>query len=456
MVDSTFVVTILAKIVLSDGTEIELKSNRVGEVKGINYITGLNVSRSLSASSNNPIGVPCSANGTLTLVSTDLSMMPENVDSPYAGKMDNKAVIYLTLEDDEGQVVFGTYYVEDWYSDISSDKLTEVNIEFSGIMSYLNKSPAPNLNIERNASIKQYLVSIVEKWNESVEDKYKLTIDESKLTFGPFETMPYSDIDASDYGKILTVLSQSTLTNFYIGNSNEILTDYYFDDSGSDSVCNITDCTNAYQYNIGEGLLVKYKGVKVNYSNAIVNDSTCLVSLKGQTLLASSDTMISNIDLGGKLYKLNYIQVECESQSVDVEIVSIEYNKRYVSILLRNPLSTDIAVSIQIYGQNLNNSNMAITKGNEPMLELTNGILSKADCEIFTDSINSIINKRGDQLKITGYFNPRINLGDIVYVNLKAVNKTGYYKVHDISTSIKNSIQTTLNLYSLNDNTKGE
>jgi hypothetical protein len=441
------------RIVLSDGQEINIKSNLVGEQKDTNYITKVEVDRSLSASSNNPIGVPCSAVGSLTVHSTDLSLMPENLNSPYSGLLNNQAVVYMTLEDVEGQLAFGTYYVDDWYSSISSDTMTEVNIDFSGIMSYINKSPAPSINIEKDVDFKEYLVGIIEKWNESVDEKYRLTIDENKLTFGPFGIMPYSDIDASTYGEVLTVLSQSTLTNIYISNNNEVLTDYYFDDKGSESACNITDCTNAYQYNVGEGLLVKYKGVKVNYSNIIVNDSASIVKLQSQTVLANSETSIQNIDLGSKLFKLNYIQVDCNKEDTDIEIVSIEYSKKYLSLVLKNNSAEDVSVNINVFGQTINNNNLAINKGSEPMLEVTNNILSKSNCETFADKLYSIMTGNNNQLKLTGFFNPRINLGDVVYVDLKAINKTGHYKVHAIKTIIDSTIKTTLTLYSLQDTT---
>lgn len=442
-----------ARIVLSDGTEILIKSCEIGVPKDVNYISTVDIEKTLSASSNNPIGVPCSANGNMILISDDRSLMPENTESVYAGKLNNEAVIYITLIDEEGEVSFGTYFVEDWYSDISSDRLTEVTIEFTGIISYLNKSPAPSMNIEKDITAKKYLVDIIAKWNEAVEDKYKLTIDESKLTFGPFETMPYSDIDATDYGKMLTILSQSTLTNIYISNENEVLTDYYFDDKGSESVCEINDCLNAYQYNVGEGLLVKYKGVKVNYQNIIVNDSTCISSLTGQTLIANSDTTIGNIDLGGRLFKLNYIQVDCSDPSVIIDVVAVEYSKKYITITLNNPSENDLTVSIKIYGQTINGSSLVITRGVDPLLEVTNSILSKSDCETFADKLFSIISNKGSQLKLTGFFNPRINLGDIVYVDLKAINRQGYYKVHGIKTSVSRTIKTTLTLYSLIDQT---
>ena len=323
-------------------------------------------------------------------------------------------------------------------------------------MSYINKATVPSLNIAKDVDLKKYLVHIVAKWNESVDEKYKLTIDESKLTFGPFTSMPYSDIDAVNYGELLTVLSQSTLTNIYISNSNEVLTDYYFDDKGIDAVCNITDCTNAYQYNVGEGLLVKYKGVKINYSNIIVNNSACLVELTGQTLLANSDTTISNIDLGNKLFKLNYVQVECEVADLVIDIISIEYNKKTLSLVLNNPSTEDISVKIKVYGQTINNNSIALSSGVEPMLEVTNNILSRKDCETFRDNLKSIITGNNNQLKLTGYFNPRINLGDVVYVDLKAINKTGYYKVHAVKTVIDNTIKTTLTLYSLPSNAVSE
>lgn len=451
MIDKYIKGRAIAKIVLSDNTEIEVKSKVIGDIGLTNYIDSGSIRESESASTNNPIGVPCSADGSLNIKTLDQSLMPENTKSPYYGLMNNEAVLYMLIEDSEATeapLILGVYYIDNWYSTLSYDDTKTVILEFTGIMSALNKAMMPTLNIEKNVLFKDYLINLISKWNESADDKHKITIDESKLTFGPFTHMPFSDIDAKNIGEALTILSQSTLTNIYISGENELLTDYCFDDSASEAVGLISDCVNAVKYNVTDGLLVKYKGVKVNYPSIIVNSPSSISSLSGQTLKAGAETEINNIDTGGKLFKLNYVKVNSDEDDV-VDIVDITYNKKEANIKLQNNDTKDLSVDIELIGQTINSNNMSFSSGSEPILEVTNNLLSQSDANKFMQNLNKVIHDKGNEISVSGYFNPRIKLGSIVNVELKAINKSGVYKVKAREISVGSSIKTTLTLSSL-------
>ena len=97
---------------------------------------------------------------------------------------------------------------------------------------------------------------------------------------------------------------------------------------------------------------------------------------------------------------------------------------------------------------------LSITKLNNSssneILEVTNKLLSADDVNIFASNLLKLCSLRNSSLSVTGFINPRIKLGDTVYVDLESSIQTkGYYKVVGINMKIANTIKTTLKLIKL-------
>ena len=245
------------------------------------------------------------------------------------------------------------------------------------------------------------------------------------------------------------ILSQSTLTNIYYSRDNKLKSDFCLDDTPSESVCNLSDKVNILSASIDKGGLVNYTGVKVNYILNTINNMTELTSLRDQTLKPGENTF-ENIDLGNKIYKISYIKVESESKTA-VEIKSITYGKNKATVVLVNNDSKDTNCSIVIYGQTLKENKLYVSKnkatGSNETLEVTNRLLPASYINEYADQLLSLIGIKASALTLSGFFNPRIKVGDTVYVDVeKSINTKGYYKVSRLKWKISSTIKCEANV----------
>ena len=432
-------------ITLNDGTEIDISLATVGEKSNMtNYVTSIELLESSATGNQNPVGVVSSNTLKIVLQSVNRSLLPDNENSAYYGLMDNTATVTITLEDVDGTVEFNTFYVSSWLSNISSSNNNQVTIEATDLLSIINKNSVPSSEMLRNVSTSEIFKATINKLNESLEAKYKVNYDESDINFSAFPTLEYSNIDAEDMSTWFNIMSQSTLTNIYYTRENKLKTDYCLDDTAGESVCTLSDKVNILSASIDRGGLVSYTGVKVNYILNTINNITELTSLRDQVLKPGSNTF-ENIDLGNKIYKISYVKVDTDN-TLAVEIDSVEYSKNTATIIITNNTENDINCSIVFYGQTLKENKLFVKKlkanSSNEILEVTNRLLPASYIDNFANNLLSLIGIKASALIISGFFNPRIKLGDIVYVDVeKSINTKGYYKVIELKWKITNTIK---------------
>lgn len=432
-------------ITLNDGTEIDVSLATVGELANVtNYITSISLNESTATTNKNPVGVVSSNILKIVLKSNDRSLLPDNEQSPYYGRMDNTATVNVTLEDVDGTVEFNTFYVSSWLSSISSSNPNQVTIEATDLLSIVNKNSVPSSIIAKNISTEELFKSTIDALNSALDTKYKIAYDDVDIDFSAFPTIEYTNFDAETMGTWFNILSQSTLTNIYYTRDNKIKTDYCLDDTQSESVCNLSDKVNITNASIDKGGLVGYTGVKVNYILNTINNLTELTTLNDQ-VLKPGDNTFDNIDLGNKIYKLDYISVITNSETA-VEIKSVTYGKNTATIVINNSTSENINCNITIYGQTLKENKMYVKKyksnSSNEILEVTNSLLPASYISTFADNLLSLIGIKASALSLSGYFNPRIRLGDTVYVDVeRSINTSGYYKVIELNWKISNVIK---------------
>lgn len=417
-------------ITLNDKTEIDLSLKGATEVK--NYITSVNILENTSASNQNPVGVVSSNTLKILLKSLDRTLLPDNEESPYFGKMDTSATIKVTIEDVDGQVEFNTFYVSSWLGNISTSSPYTVTIEATDLLSIVNKNPVPNIKFLKNIGTSKFFKDTINELNTTLSDKYKIQYDEEDISFSPYDTLAYSNIDASNMGTFLNTISQSTLTNIYYTREDKLKTDYCLDDTAKESVSNLSDKVNILKASIDRGGLVNYNGVKINCIENTVNSITELTTLS-QQVLVPGDNIFEDIDLGNKIYKLGYIKVDSDSK-VSVEIKDVSYSKNLVTFTVVNNTQGNVNCSIKVYGQTVKENKRVYTvkkqESSNEILEVTNKILPYNKIVTFANGLVSLVGIKNSALSLSGYFNPRIKLGDTVYVDVESTIKTkGYYKV---------------------------
>lgn len=432
-------------ITLNDGTEIDVSLSTVGSLSNItNYITSINLVESTNTANQNPVGVVSSNTLKLVLKSNDRSLIPDNEDSVYYGRMDNTAIINVTLEDEDGEIEFNTFYISSWVSNTTSSNPNQVTIEATDLLSIINKNSVPSSELLKNVSTNEIFISTINKLNASLEEKYRIQYDVNDIDFSAYPTLEITNFEADRMGTWFNILSQSTLTNVYYTRDNKLVTDYCLDDAAGESVCTLSDKVNITNASVDKGGLVGYTGVKVNYILNTINNLTELTTLREQ-VLNPGDNTFDNIDLGNKIYKLGYISVNTDSKTV-IEVVSLTYGKNTATIVLRNNTESVISCNISIFGQTLKENKLFVTRtksnSSNEILEVTNSIVPVGYINKFANELLSLIGIKASALKISGFFNPRIKLGDIVYVDVESsINTKGYYKVTELNWKISNTIK---------------
>ena len=439
------------RITLSDGTEIDINNSISNQSNSniANYITDVSLDENLNAQNNNPVGVVSSNTLKISLNSNDRSLFPDNSNSPYYGKMDNSARVYLTLIDNDGTITFNTFYVSNWTTSISSSTPYRVIIECTDLLSIICKNNIENILITDNLSTSEALIYMLDRYNASIEDKYKVHYNTNDIKFDNFNHIVLDNIDSENIGSWFNILSQSTLTNLYIDRDDLFKTDNCLDDKASESVCTLSDKINITQASVDSGGLVRYNGVKTNYIVNSLNGISKIVNMNGQSLNGGSNK-INDIKFSQRVYKVTGICLNVHN-SVPVDITDFTYNQRRAKLELYNNSGDIVNVDIVISGQTFMENTLSITKLNDSssneILEVTNKLLSADDAEIFTSNLLKLCGLRNSSLSVTGFINPRIKLGDTVYVDLESsINTKGYYKVVGINMKINNIIKTTLKL----------
>jgi hypothetical protein len=436
-------------ITLSDGTEIDVSLVNAGNTANItNYITEIDINESTNTQNNNPVGVVSSNTLKLVLNSNDRSLFPENKNSQYYGLMNNTATVKVTLEDVDGIVEFNRYFVSKWISNITSQKPNKVIIECTDLLSIIGKNSVPSGVITQNLSTKEAFIYMLAKLNEQVEDKYKVKYNIDSIIFNEFDKIEYDNLEAGNMSDWLNELSQSTLTNIYIDREDNIKTDYCLDDTAKESVATLSDKVNITNASVDTGGLVNYTGVKTNYITNTINNMSQLTSLSNQ-VVEPGINIFDNISLGSKVFRLNAVRLKGDKETA-LKLTKLEYNKRLCNLEVENTTSEDMNCNIEIYGQSFKETTSSIVRSkhsSNEILEITNRLLLPEYANKYTEALLSLIGMRNSSISVTGFFNPRLKLGDTVYVDVdKSINTSGYFKIIGLQWKIGSTLKCTAKL----------
>lgn len=439
------------KITLNDDTEIGINNNISNQLNSniMNFITDVSLDEKLNAQNNNPVGVVSSNTLKISLNSNDRSLFPDNSNSPYYGKMNNSARVYLTLVENNETITFNTFYVSNWTTSITSSTPYRVIIECTDLLSIICKNNIENILITDNLSTSEALIYMLDRYNASIEDKYRVHYRPIDIKFANFNHIVLDNIDSENIGSWFNILSQSTLTNLYIDRDDLFKTDNCLDDKASESVCTLSDKINITQASVDSGGLVRYNGVKTNYIVNSINGINEIINMNGQSLKGGSNK-INDINFSQRVYKITGVCLNVHN-SIPVDITNFTYNQRRANLELYNNSGDIVNVDIVISGQTFMENKLSVTKLNSnssnEILEVTNKLLSPSDVEVFTSELLKLCSLRNSSLSVTGFINPRIKLGDTVYVDLESSIQTkGYYKVIGINMKIGNTLKTNLKL----------
>lgn len=427
---------------LINGSNIEVKQAEIGDTDVINSIISIDIEESLTQLDNNPVGSLGYNHITINLQSLDGSLMPENSSSAYYGYMNNTAIVTVTVNYDSENIAFGTFYIDKWYSNISSDSRKTVTIEADGHMKLIKDMPMPSMTIFNNRSMNEYIREAISKQNSKLTDRYKISIDNS-LDFGTFNTMQLSALNVNTLGEMIEQLQQCSATAIYVDRNNCIATADFETDSNTVAYT-LGDCINITNIKIINGSLSDYSGVSVKYSNPRVNGVTEVARLSNQSL-QSGTTLISDIGFSSKVFKVNNIAVVSESFS-SISIEDVQYSDERISLTINNNSANSVEADIFVYGQTLDENNQVIEKyrsnNRGTAAQVVNNIIPKSLVDNYATTLLKLMIARGSIIEAKGSFDPHLKLGDSVYLDaLKTVGKSGVYKVVSLQWHIQTTIR---------------
>lgn len=436
-------------ITLNDenNTEIDISLSTVENKNNItNYVTSIDIDESTNAQNNNPVGVVSANTLKIVLNSNDRSLFPENNQSPYYGFMNNTATIRVTLTDVDGEVNFNTYYISKWNSNINSNNPNQVIIEATDLLAIINKNSVPSGTItNRDMTTKESFIFMLNNLNNNLDLKYKLQYDESDINFSDFDKIEYDNIEAGNMSDWLNTVSQCTLTNIYIARDNKLKTDNCLDDKATESVGTLSDKVNITNASVDTGGLVNYTGVKINYITNTINPMTELTTVSNQ-LVKPGVNVFDDIDLSNKVFTINAVRL-ISNTSQALKLTKLVYDKRKCNIEIENTTTEDITCSIVIYGQSFKENKLSVlkTKGStNEILEVTNKLLLPNYADKYANNLLKLVGLKNSSLSLTGFFNPRLKLGDTIYVDVdKSIKTSGYYKIIGLHWKISNTIKCT-------------
>lgn len=428
-------------ITLANNQTITIDLNTVST----NYLTSIDINEETATENNNPVGVVSSNTLKMTLNTEDLSLIPNNPDSVYYPYMNNSATVNVKVTSEDGDVNFETFYVSSWKSNISSSNPHRVVIEATDLLSLIGKNTIPDTELVKTQATGAYLRAVIAKLNEKLPQKYRITTDISDNDFSHFPTIQYPSYSQNNMATLFNTISQSTLTNLYLTRQNKLVSDYLLDNNHSQTVATLSDKVNVLSASLDSSSLVNYNSVRVNYYLNTVNDNTLLTSLDAQTLVAGDNAF--SIPLSNT-YKIAYIKVTT-ADGGKVETVAFSYSKDTCDLILSSESAT--TCKIEIYGQTLKENKMGLTvqrqSSSNETLEVTNTLLPEASIQSFATNLLNLVEKRGKELKLEGFFNPELKLGDIVTVDCESsINTQGTYKIVGLNWKIGNTLKCTCKL----------
>lgn len=411
---------------LSNGTTFVL--NNGGSINDTNYLTSIKLNESFSADNNIPIGVNTSNVLDLIIVSKNHALIPDNENSIYYGYMNTSATIDIYVTEGEDEIYFGKYYVDKWKSSITSDTPNNVVISATSLMGVIARQDVPDVEINSWTSIKDYLEEVIYRLNQTLPSNKQVDWDSDSFIFDAFPVMQFSNLDTDKISGCFNGISQCTLTNIYIDRNGRIGTDYNCDDSSVEANYFFDIMTSAQT---GTASYVDYDGLKVTYSAGNILDTEQLASLYDQDALEGT-TEFNDIDLGDAVYKINSIDVSSEDPDIFVEVSEATYNNKKLNLEVYAEYPTK--VSIVVKGQRLDNTKLLYETTGENQLEITNRLLPVAYIPKWAGNLEQLMDFKANSITIQGYFNPRIKLGDIVFINCNgAMSISGYYKVNGLN-----------------------
>lgn len=428
-------------IIIHFPTKGQVALSPATEVTGPNILNSVSLGLSLAGSNQNPVGVISANTLTLDIDSRDLSLDPTNTQSPYYGEMNSSAWVTYYLTENGEQINMGTYFVNTWNPNISNSSPYNISIQLTDLMSVIAKMAVPKVDIKYNMTLKEYIIAVINKLNEQNPFQYNIFYNPDTIKFGNITNFYYEQLNTSTVGDMLNTISQCTLTNITINQQGYFITDNLLDEVPAQAVMEIDGDNYTFSANLAPSSWISYDGIKVNYTPRKIVSKQQLASISSQELQPGDNT-ISGLSLGGHAYSIEQIVISTEDPTdASFYIKSLSYDKDVVDLVIDYQGLSTVSASISIIGSSAATETKIFSQdAGGSILNCNVPILYESDLGYYASSMRAFLKNKQKAIKVVGWYNPRLTLGDLVHVTLGGdLNLEGYYKVTGMDLTYSNA-----------------
>lgn len=411
------------------------------EQTNANVLVSTSINMNTSTMSQNPIGVVSANTLSLDIDSRDMSLDPTNSSSPYFGEMDSSAWATISFTDTDGTVMLGTFYVNSWKPSITNLQPHRITIQLVDLMSKISKMAVPMVKQGYMPTLKQYIIAVITALNEELPPEQQIKYRASDISFGPFELFYYEQLDTTSMSNMLNTLCQSTLVNIYIDAEGYFKVDSLLDDTSAESVMNISGDDYTFSATLAPTSWIDYPDVRVSYIPRRLIPSTELASLSNIVLNPGTNVLPSMTSQQG-IFSIDAVALTVkDTTNADAYVSKISSDRSNINIeVVYNGLSSctaDISIIGTVAAADVVVLNPEITGS---VLEAKNPILDQSSITQFLVGMRKIIKNKQKAITLTGWYNPRLALGDLVHVTLGGqLNIYNYYKIVGIQLQLSSA-----------------
>jgi hypothetical protein len=212
------------------------------------------------------------------------------------------------------------------------------------------------------------------------------------------------------------------------------------DTDESEEVTPLSGLQNIVSYNVDNGDIYNYAGVKVKYIESLNYEYGLIGSLSGISLNKGSNSISVNLD-SDKVINIAHIEVLTNNSiSGALNINYFTYNKNDVTIEIKSDNIVE-SVDINIYGttiiENINYTSgykNGYTSGS--LIEIENNLLRKESIYTYRNALLQLMTLDNNNIVVEGYINPAVKIGDKVSMYGKSLGINGIYRVLSLEYSL--------------------
>lgn len=438
------------KFTFSNGDTYELPLSSETQESLQTYGTKVKLNEKLYTPSNTSIiGQICCNTLSIEIISRDGLLISSNTKSKYYGYMNNTAVveIWCTLpEENNVKIYMGKYWVDTWENGNSSSNRYEVSINCVDLLNKIKHISLARVSMQRNITFKNYLISVLNKLNSNLPADMQIKYNEDDLiVFNknyPWE-MYYNNIDRDNIETIFNNIAQNSLSYIWVNRNQYIKTDCLIDDKATESIATLSGSQNIFSYEITNGDIYQYSGVKVNYIDNVSYTDGVVLQMNKLPLTRGSNSISTNLN-SDKVVNIHHIEIVINDNTSGNAICTNFFNyKNNIEMDIQSSVASSDS-SLTVYGTNITENYSSNTKyknnnNQSSVLEVDNYILRKECIQDYVNGIINLISLNNGQIVVEGYINPQIQLDDMVTMVGSSLNINGQYKVIGLDYTLGNN-----------------